>query len=521
MSLTIEIIILIIAVGIFGIFAGFLLRKKLSESKIDIAENLADKILKESQREAETIIKEAQIKAKDKFYQSKLEFEKDTKEKRLEAQNVEKRLIKKEENIEKKIGLLDNKELSLNRLEKNIVQHEKEIIDKEKNLDNLVEKQNKELQRVAGISSDEAKKILMSAMENEARQDAAKLIKKIEEETRATADRKSKDILATAVQRYAADYISENTVSAVTLPSNEMKGRIIGREGRNIRAIEAATGIDLIIDDTPEMVVLSGHNPIRREVARISLERLISNGRIHPARIEEIVKKVGQEIDETIIEAGEQATFDIGVHGINPELIKLVGKLKYRTSFAQNVLQHSLEVAYICGIMASELGLNPKQAKRAGLLHDIGKAVDHEIEGPHAVIGADLAKKYGESAKIINAIGSHHNDTDQQSVLAILVQAADVLSAARPGARREMLENYVKRIEDLERIASSFSGVSKCYAIQAGREVRIIVESDEISDEDSVMLARDISKKIEREISYPGQIKIVTIRETRSIEYAK
>jgi ribonuclease Y len=353
------------------------------------------------------------------------------------------------------------------------------------------------------------------------RHESAKLIKKIEEETQVQGDKRAKEIIVAAIQRYAADYVAEETVSVVNLPNEEMKGRIIGREGRNIRALEAATGVDLIIDDTPEAVIISGFNPIRREIARITLERLITDGRIHPGRIEEIVTKAEQEMEQTIRESGERATFDVGVHGIHPELIKMIGKLKFRTSFAQNVFQHSLEVAFLAGAMASELNLNIKQAKRAGLLHDIGKAVDHEIEGPHALIGADLARKFGENQKIIQAIAAHHDDEKAQTTLSVLIQAADALSAARPGARREMLETYVKRLEELEKISYSFPGVSKAYAIQAGREIRVIVENEEITDADAAMLSRDIARKIENELSYPGQIKVTVIRETRAVEYAK
>jgi len=357
-------------------------------------------------------------------------------------------------------------------------------------------------------------------MENEARHDAAKLIKKIESEAKEEADKRAKNIISTAIQRYAGEFVAERTVSVVQLPNDEMKGRIIGREGRNIRALEAATGIDLIIDDTPEAVILSGFNPVRREVARISLMRLISDGRIHPARIEDIVKKVELEVDQTIKEAGEQAAFDLGVHGINNELIKYIGRLKFRTSYAQNVLQHSIEVGFFSGIMASELGLSSKLARRMGLLHDIGKAIDHEVEGPHAVIGANLSKKFGEAPKVVHAIAAHHEDIQPSSVYAYLVQAADGLSGARPGARKELLENYIKRLEDLEKIANSFNGVSNTYAIQAGRELRVIVESGIISDEDSVMLSRDIAKKIEESLVFPGQIKVIVIRETRAVEYA-
>jgi len=358
-------------------------------------------------------------------------------------------------------------------------------------------------------------------MESEARHDAAKMIKQIEDEAKESADKKAKKILSLTIQRYAGDYVAEKTINSVALPSDEMKGRIIGREGRNIRAIEAATGIDLIIDDTPEAVIISGFNPVRREVARLALERLIADGRIHPSRIEEVVKKAEQEVEGTIREAGEQATFDVGVHGIHPEIIKLVGRLRYRTSYGQNVLQHSLEVSFLCGIMAAELGMDIKQAKRAGLLHDIGKAVDHEIEGSHAVIGADLARKYGEQPEIVHAIAAHHEDEKPDTVLAVLVQAADALSGARPGARREMLETYVKRLEDLERIGTSFNGVTSCFAIQAGREVRVMVSSDVVSDEQSHIIAKDIARKIEDEMTYPGQIRVNVIRETRATDYAR
>jgi ribonuclease Y len=358
-------------------------------------------------------------------------------------------------------------------------------------------------------------------MENEAKLDAAKLIKVIEEEAKETADKKSKEIISLAIQRYAGEYVAERTVSVVPLPSDEMKGRIIGREGRNIRALEAATGIDLIIDDTPEAVILSGFNPVRREVARIALEKLIADGRIHPGRIEEVVRKAEEEVELAIKDAGEQAAFDLGVHGIHPEVLKLIGRLRYRTSYSQNIYQHSLEVAFLCGIMAAELGINVKQAKRAGLLHDLGKAVDHEVEGSHAVIGAELARKYGETPKIVHAIMAHHEDEKPNSVLAVLVQAADALSGARPGARREMMETYVKRLDDLEKISTSFAGVTNAFAIQAGREIRVMVSSEEVTDETAILLAKDIAKKIEADMTYPGQIKVNVIRETRAIEYAR
>jgi ribonuclease Y len=469
----------------------------------------------------EILKKEALLQAKDKFYQEKAGFEKETMEKRQELQNIEKRVLQRESHLDKKIELLDVKDAEITRRDKALVQQERSIAEQEKKVTTLLEKQRAQLENIAKMSSAEAKRLLMEAMENEAKHEAAKQIRKIEEEAREMADKKAKEIISLAVQRYAGEYVAEKTVSVVNLPNEEMKGRIIGREGRNIRALEAATGVDLIIDDTPEAVILSGFNPVRREIARIALERLVSDGRIHPARIEEIVQKVEQEMEVSIREAGEQATFDVGVHGMHPELIKLIGRLKYRTSFAQNVYQHSLEVAFLCGIMAAELGVNVKQAKRAGLLHDIGKAVDHEVEGSHGKLGADLAKKHGESPVIVHAIAAHHEEEKPESMIDVLVEAADALSGARPGARREMLETYVKRLEDLERIATSFPGVEKSYAIQAGREIRIMVQPDRISDDDSVILCRDIARKIEGEMTYPGQIKVTVIRETRAVDVAK
>lgn len=506
---------------VLGILIGFILRKKYAETKVGMAENLAQKIVEAAKKEAEAVKKEAKLQAKDDLYRSKADFEKETRERRGELHNLEKRLIQKEESQDKKLDLLEQKEMVISKKEKALDNQEKSLIEKEKRYSLLLEEQKVMLEKISGMSSDEAKRILMQSMENEARHEAAKSIRKIEEETKEKADKLAKNILSLAIQRYAADYVAESTVSVVNLPNDEMKGRIIGREGRNIRAIEAATGVDIIIDDTPEAVLLSGFDPVKREVARISLERLINDGRIHPARIEEIVEKVQQEMEVAIREAGEQAAFDVGVHRVNPELIKYLGKLKFRTSFDQNVLQHSLEVAFFTGIMASELGLNVKQAKRTGLFHDIGKAIDHEIEGSHAIIGADLARKHGEVAEIVHAIAAHHDDEKPQTVLAVLVQAADALSAARPGARREMMVTYVKHLKDLEEISGSFPGVSKSYAVQAGREIRIIVESKEVSDDDTLMLARDIAKRIESNLTYPGQIKVTVIRETRAVEYAK
>jgi len=506
---------------VVGVLVGYLIRKKYAETKVGLAESLAQKIIDAAKKEAEAIKKEAKLQAKDELYRNKADFEKETRDRRSELHNLEKRLMQKEESLDKKLDLLDQKEMTISKKERSMENQERSLIEKEKRYNQLLEDQKVMLEKISGISSEDAKKLLMQSMENEARHEAAKSIRKIEEETKEKADKMAKNILSLAVQRYAADYVAESTVSIVNLPNEEMKGRIIGREGRNIRAIEAATGIDIIIDDTPEAVLLSGFDPVKREVARISLERLITDGRIHPARIEEIVEKVQQEMEVAIREAGEQGAFDVGVHRVNPELIRCLGKLKYRTSYDQNVLQHSLEVAFFTGIMASELGLNVKQAKRAGLFHDIGKALDHEIEGSHAVIGADLARKYGESPEIIHAVAAHHDDEKPQTVLAVLVQAADALSAARPGARREMLVTYVKHLKDLEEISSSFPGVSKSYAVQAGREIRIIVESKEVSDDDIMMLSRDIARKIESTLTYPGQIKVTVIRETRAVEYAK
>ncbi|SFM98930.1 ribonuclease Y [Thermodesulforhabdus norvegica] len=514
--------VLILLIGlVVGAATGVLVYRLVQQRKIQDLEDQARDIVASAKKEAEAIKKEAILQAKDTLLQMKAEFERETRDTRRELQILEKRLVQKEENLERKAEQLEQKEKALQAREREIERSEREIAAEREEIRLIMEEQRRTLERIAGMSVQEAKEMLIESIEEEAKRDAAMLIKRIEAEAREIADRKARDIIALAIQRYAGDYVAEKTVSVVTLPNEEMKGRIIGREGRNIRTLEAVTGVDLIIDDTPEAVILSAFNPIRREVARISLERLISDGRIHPARIEEVVEKVTEEVEQAIKEAGEQATFDVGVYGLHPELIRLLGKLKYRTSYAQNVLNHSLEVAFICGIMAAELGLDQKEAKRAGLLHDIGKAVDHEVEGPHALIGADLAKKYGESQTIVHAIAAHHDDVPPESVLAVLVQAADALSGARPGARKELLETYVKRLEELERIAREFPGVSKAYAIQAGRELRVMVESDVVGDADIVLLSRDIAKRIEAEMTYPGQIKVTVIRESRAIEYAK
>ncbi|MRR56059.1 MAG: ribonuclease Y [Deltaproteobacteria bacterium] len=514
-------IIFILVTAVVSFVAGNFLRKKLSGSVITKAESSAERILEDARRESETILKEATLQAKDAVYQAKAEFERESKDKRRDLQSLERRIQQKEENLDKKVLIFDQRDAEFFKKEQNFNAREQALGQKEENLAQMIAEERQTLERISGLTSEEAKKVLMEAFENEAKQDAAKRIKAIEEEARETADKKSKEILSLAIQRYAGEYVAEKTVSVVALPSDEMKGRIIGREGRNIRALEAATGIDLIIDDTPEAVILSGFNPIRREIAKLSLEKLIADGRIHPGRIEEVVAKSTEEVELAIKEAGEQAAFDLGVYGIHPDILKLLGRLKYRTSYSQNVYQHSLEVAFLCGIMAEELGVNVKQAKRAGLLHDLGKAVDHEVEGSHAVIGAELARKYGESPKIVHALMAHHEDEKPATVLAVLVQAADALSGARPGARREMMETYVKRLEDLEKIATSFRGVTNSFAIQAGREIRVMVSSEDVNDERAVVLAKDIAKKIEAEMTYPGQIKVNVIRETRATEYAR
>jgi ribonuclease Y len=513
-----------ILIGIIAFVTGFLIafwvKGKMQSQRIKSAERETSQILDDAKRTSESMIKEARLEVKDKLFKMKSEFDNDTKETRSELKKKERRLIQKEENIDRKIDQFERKERDVLRKEKKLIRRYEELEGKEIKFKELIEEQKRQLEKISGFTAEQAKELLIRAMENEARHEGAKLIKRIENEAKEQADKNAKDIIATAIQRYAGDFVAERTVSVVQLPSDEMKGRIIGREGRNIRALEAATGIDLIIDDTPEAVILSGFNPVRREVARLSLMRLISDGRIHPARIEDIVKKVGKEVDLAIKEAGEQAAFDLSIHGIHNELIKYIGRLKFRTSYAQNVLQHSIEVGVLSGIMASELGLNSKLARRMGLLHDIGKAVDHEIEGQHAVIGSNLAKKFGETQKVVQAIAAHHEDVPPSSVYDLLIQAADGLSGARPGARKELLENYIKRLEDLEKIANSFSGVANTYAIQAGRELRIIVESGIISDEEATLLSRDVSKKIEESLTFPGQIKVVVIRETRAVEYA-
>ena len=505
---------------VIGFAIAYWVKGIIVAQKVKAAERETSRILEDAKRRSETLIKEAQLEVKDKLFKMKSDFDADTKETKDELKEKEQRLIQKEENIDRKIDQFERRERDFLRKEKTLGIREEEIGRTKIKYNELIEEQKRQLEKISGLTAGQAKELLVRAMENEARYEGAKIIKRIENETKEQATKKATKIMATAIQRYAGDFVAEHTVSVVQLPNDEMKGRIIGREGRNIRALEAATGIDLIIDDTPEAVILSGFNPVRREVARLSLMRLIADGRIHPARIEDVVKKVGKEVDLTIKEAGEQAAFDLGVHGIHSELINYIGRLKFRTSYAQNVLQHSVEVGVISGIMASELGLNSKLARRMGLLHDIGKAIDREVEGQHAIIGSKLAKKFGEKPEIVHAIAAHHEDVPPSSVYDLLIQAADALSGARPGARKELLENYIKRLEDLENIAKSFNGVANTYAIQAGRELRVIVESGIISDEASTLLSRDIAKKIEESLTFPGQIKVTVIRETRAVEYA-
>lgn len=520
-----DVIIAVIVSGlaalVIGAAAGFYLRRLINHSRLQEAEGQGRKLVENALSEAERIKKEALLQSRDEALQLKQEAEKEVRERKKEVGEEEKRLIQKLDQMERKIELLDQREMELRKKEQGLGREEESLNTRNREIERIIGEQQERLEKIAGISPDEAKQMLIESIESEARMEAAKSVVRIENEMKMKADRKAKNILALAISRYAGDYVAEKTVSVVPLPGDEMKGRIIGREGRNIRAIEAATGIDVIIDDTPEAVILSGFNPVRREVARLALERLIADGRIHPARIEEVVNKVAEELEVGMREAGEQATFDVGAHGVNPEVVKLLGRLKYRTSYSQNCLQHSLEVAFLCGVMASELGLNVKQAKRAGLLHDIGKAVDHEVEGSHASIGADLAKKYGESPEVVHAIAAHHEDVAPESILDILVQSADALSGARPGARKEMLESYVKRLEDLEKIANGFKGVDKSYAIQAGREIRVIVDSAKLSDAEAGLVTKDIVKKIEEELTYPGQIRVTVIRESRTVEYAK
>jgi ribonuclease Y len=514
-------VLFLIIGGAMMLYAVYLAGRRHIGADAEAAQREAQAIVEDARSKAELIVKEAELKAKDLLVEVRSQAEREVREQHRELTALESKLAAREESIDKRFEAFERREGDLNRRDQNLRVKEKSLADREAERQELIEAARTKLEAVAGLTREEARRQVVEEMTGQARHDAARQIRVIEEEAREESDRRAKRIVSIAIERLAGEFVTERTVSVLALPNDEMKGRIIGREGRNIRAIEAATGVDIIIDDTPEAVVISCHNPIRREIARVSLERLISDGRIHPGRIEEVVRKAEQEVEESIREAGQRAIIEVGVHGIHPELVKLLGMLKYRYSYAQNVLMHSLEAAFLCGAMAAELGLNEKQARRAALLHDIGKALTHEVEGSHALIGAELARKYGESAKIVNAIAAHHEEVKAETILAPLVDAADALSGARPGARREVLESYVKRLEDLETIAKSFKGVEKCFAVQAGREMRIIVEPGQVSDDDATMLARDVAKKIESDMTYPGQIRVTVIRETRATELAR
>lgn len=514
MKLILEYSIIAVVMVLIGLGVGYLMRKNIAEGKLNRAETEAARIIADGERVAEAKKKEALVEAKEEIHQMRTEVEKENRDRRSELQRLERRILQKEEHLDNKLETLEKKEDSLHR-------KEQEVTTIRERVEELYKKEMAELERISGMTFDEAKNILLSNVERDIRHETAILVKDLDQQAKDEAEKNAREIIAAAIQRCAADHVAESTVSVVALPNDEMKGRIIGREGRNIRALETLTGIDLIIDDTPEAVILSGFDPIRREVARIALEKLIVDGRIHPARIEEMVAKARKEVDNTIKEAGEQATFEADVHGLHPEIVRILGRLKYRTSYGQNVLKHSIEVSHLAGIMAAELGCDVTLAKRGGLLHDLGKALDHEIEGSHVQIGIDVAKKYHESVLVQNCIGAHHGDEEFKSVEAVLVAAADAISAARPGARRETLENYLKRLTKLEEIAESFDGVEKCFAIQAGREIRVMVKPDKIDEAEATLLVREMVKRIESELEYPGQIKVVIIRETRVVDYAK
>lgn len=507
--------------GLGGAALGVYLRRQTVSNKIEEAEKIAARTIQNAEKESENKRREAQLESKSMILQARTEFEKETRERRGELAALERRLDQREEQLDKRAGQLDRRESDINKLDRELIARDKVIREKEAVLEKDLRETRQQLEQISGITSEEAKRQLMAALDQEARYDAAKMVKRLEDEAREKADRESKDIMVTAMQRLCRDYIAEATVSTVALPSEGMKGRIIGREGRNIRALESATGIDLIIDETPDAVIISGFDPYRREVAKIALERLMADGRIHPARIEEMVEKVKKDLDRLMREEAEKVIFDLGLQDIHPELVKTLGRLKFRTSYGQNNLAHAREAAFIAGIMAGELNMDVKLVKRAALLHDIGKAVSQEEEGSHAILGADMVKRFGESAKVVNAVASHHGEVEATCVEAVLVSAAESLSAARPGARRESVESYIKRLEKLEQLATSFRGVEKAYAIQAGREIRIIVKESEVSDAESAMISREIAKKVEQELTYPGQIKVTVIRENRYIEYAR
>jgi len=507
-------VILIPVVAVITWFAAVSYRQKVVEAKIGSADEKARKIIDDALKVAETKKREALLEVKEESLKTKNELDKETKERRAELQRYEKRVLSKEESIDKKADAIEKREAGL-------ITKEEDLKKKSNEIENLNEQRVKELERISGLTSEQAKEYLLKTVEDEVKYDTAKLYKELESKAKEDAGKKAKEYVVTAIQKCAADHVAETTISVVQLPNDEMKGRIIGREGRNIRTLETMTGVDLIIDDTPEAVILSGFDPIRREVARIALEKLIVDGRIHPARIEEMVEKAQKEVEAMIREEGEAATLEVGIHGIHPELVRLLGRMKFRTSYGQNALKHSMEVAQLSGLLAGEIGVDVRMTKRAGLLHDIGKSIDHEIEGSHIQIGADLCRKYKESAIVVNAVEAHHGDVEPESLIACIVQAADTISAARPGARRETLETYTNRLKQLEEITNTFKGVDKSFAIQAGREIRIMVVPDQVSDSDMVLLARDMSKQIEAELEYPGQIKVSVIRESRVVDYAK
>ncbi|MBN2288399.1 MAG: ribonuclease Y [Candidatus Glassbacteria bacterium] len=513
-------VVFLLLAGLF-FYLGYLSSKKIAQGKLRDTDNVVKKMLDEAQKETANLRKTAEIESKEKWYQAKIDFEKDTVEKRKSLEEFQRVLHDREINIDKKLEIVEKKEKDASRMDEELSRRERVVRSKDEKLTQLITEQNIRLERIAGLSAEEAKRELIENLREETRVEAAQMVKDIKETAKREADKEAKKIITLAIQRCAADHVVESTVSVVNLPNDEMKGRIIGREGRNIRSFEMATGIDVIIDDTPEAVILSGFSPIRREVARLALEKLIADGRIHPGRIEDVVDKCRKEVEELIQQSAEEAIYDTGVHGLHPELVSLLGRLKFRTSYGQNVLQHSKEVAILCGLIAAELDLDIDLAKRAGLLHDIGKAVDHEAEGTHTQIGVALCQKYNEPEEVVNSVASHHDDVEQTSLISVVVQASDALSGARPGARRETLETYVKRLEKLEKIADGFKGVHKAYAIQAGREIRIMVEPDELDDTLSEVLAGEVARKIEKELEYPGQIKVVVIRETRTVNYAK